>query len=228
MKSSSPLRRTRKSSCRPRTGIGPPQGWFPHRHNSNRPLLGARGCRRRWRARAVQVDHEGHVDLERWAAAVGTAGTAAACIQVANHEVGTLQPYAKAAEICQRTEVPLVLDATAALGRIDFGAAAGWSVLTGSAGAFGGPASVGILVIKKRPVGERPTPPTTTKEAAGRVCPMCPPSMRQRLLWTAGCGTVAQSWERQHAWSISCVRESCNRCPMSTWPAIRYAGKRTS
>jgi cysteine desulfurase len=97
---------------------------------------------------AVEVDHEGHVHLERWAAAVGSAGTAAACIQVANHEVGTLQPYAEAAEICQQADVPLVLDATAALGRVELDAS-GWSVLTGWAGAFGGPASVGILVIKK-------------------------------------------------------------------------------
>jgi cysteine desulfurase len=107
---------------------------------------------------AVQVDHEGHVDLERWGAAVDTAGTAAACIQVANHEVGTLQPYAQAAEICNRMEVPLVLDATAALGRIDLNEVAGWSVLTGWAGAFGGPASVGILVIKKHSRWRAPYP----------------------------------------------------------------------
>ena len=97
----------------------------------------------------VKVDHEGHADLDEWTAAVGTAGTAAACIQVANHEVGTLQPFSDAAEICQRADVPLVLDATAALGRIDLAGVGGWSALTGWAGAFGGPASVGILVIKK-------------------------------------------------------------------------------
>jgi cysteine desulfurase len=107
---------------------------------------------------AVDVDHEGHVDLDRWGAAVGTAGTAAACIQVANHEVGTLQPYAEAAEICHRTGVPLVLDATAALGRVDLSGAAGWSVLTGWAGAFGGPTSVGILVIKKHARWRAPYP----------------------------------------------------------------------
>ena len=115
---------------------------------------------------AVQVDHEGHVDLEQWAAAVGIGGTAAACIQVANHEVGTLQPYAEAAEICQRTGVPLVLDATPALGRIDLSDAAGWSVLTGWAGAFGGPASVGILVIKKNARWRAPYP--TDDYQAGR------------------------------------------------------------
>jgi cysteine desulfurase len=107
---------------------------------------------------AVDVDHEGHVDLEQWSAAVGSAGTAAACIQVANHEVGTLQPYAEAAEICQRAEVPLVVDATAALGRVDLGDSGGWSVLTGWAGAFGGPASVGVLVIKKNARWRAPYP----------------------------------------------------------------------
>jgi cysteine desulfurase len=107
---------------------------------------------------AVDVDHEGHVDLDQWSAAVGSAGTAAACIQVANHEVGTLQPYAEAAEICHRTEVPLVLDASAALGHVDLSGAAKWSVLTGWAGAFGGPASVGILVIKKNARWRAPYP----------------------------------------------------------------------
>jgi cysteine desulfurase len=107
---------------------------------------------------AVDVDHDGHVDLGQWSAAVGTAGTAAACIQVANHEVGTLQPYAEAAEICHRTEVPLVLDATAAFGRVDLSGPAGWSVLTGWAGAFGGPTSVGILVIKKNARWRAPYP----------------------------------------------------------------------
>jgi cysteine desulfurase len=98
---------------------------------------------------SVEVDHEGRVDLHRWAAAVGSPGTAAACIQAANHEVGTLQPYVEASQICQRAEVPLVLDATTALGRIGLADDSGWSLLTGWAGAIGGPASVGILVIKK-------------------------------------------------------------------------------
>ncbi len=107
---------------------------------------------------AVEVDHEGRVDLDRWTDAVGAAGTAAACIQVANHEVGTLQPFMAAAEICQRADVPLVLDASAALGRIELADAGGWSVLTGWAGAFGGPASVGILVIKKNARWRAPYP----------------------------------------------------------------------
>jgi cysteine desulfurase len=98
---------------------------------------------------SVAVDSQGHVDLAGWAAAVTTAGTAAACMQVANHEVGTLQPYGEAAELCARAGVPLILDAGSALGRIDLTQAGDWAMLTGWAGAFGGPASVGILVIRK-------------------------------------------------------------------------------
>jgi cysteine desulfurase len=97
---------------------------------------------------------------------VRISGTAVACIQLANHEVGTLQPYSEVAEICQQTDVPLILDATAALGRIELAASAGWSVLTGWAGAFGGPASVGILVIKKNARWRAPYP--TDDYQAGR------------------------------------------------------------
>jgi cysteine desulfurase len=99
--------------------------------------------------RAIGVDREGHLDLDRWVAAVAAEGIAAGCLQVANHEVGTLQPYREAAEAAQRAGVPLILDATAALGRIDLAQPTGWSVLTGSASAFGGPAGVGVLVIRK-------------------------------------------------------------------------------
>ena len=74
---------------------------------------------------------------------------AAASLQVANHEVGTLQPYAEAAELSARAEVPLVLDTTAALGRVALVDSVGWSVLIGAAQAFGGPASVGLMVIRR-------------------------------------------------------------------------------
>jgi cysteine desulfurase len=97
----------------------------------------------------VGVDQLGHVDLDGWSTEVQRDGVATACLQVANHEVGTLQRYEQAAELCAQAGVPLVLDATAALGRIELAGSAGWSVLIGSAQAFGGPASVGILVIRR-------------------------------------------------------------------------------
>ena len=99
---------------------------------------------------AVGVDSQGHLDLDRWTTAVGAEGTALAALQVGNHEVGTLQPYAEAIAAAQQAGVPVVIDAAAALGRVDLAAVDGWSVLTGWAGAFGGPASVGLLVIRNR------------------------------------------------------------------------------
>jgi cysteine desulfurase len=106
----------------------------------------------------VGVDAHGHLDLDRWTAEVSAEGTALAALQVGNHEVGTLQPYADAVAAGQRAGVPVLLDAAAALGRVDLAAVDGWSVLTGWAGAFGGPASVGLLVIRNRARWRAPYP----------------------------------------------------------------------
>ena len=114
----------------------------------------------------VPVDPVARVDLEAWSRAVGERGVAAASLQVANHEVGTLQPYAEAAELCAHVEVPLVLDATAALGRVDLAASVGWSVLIGAAQAFGGPPSVGLMVIRRGVRWRAPYP--TDDYQAGR------------------------------------------------------------
>ena len=89
--------------------------------------------------RAVPVDRLGRVDLDAWSEAVAAPGVAVAALQVANHEVGTRQPVAAAAAACRAAGVPLVLDATSALGRLDTTALGDWSVLIGWAGAFGGP-----------------------------------------------------------------------------------------
>jgi cysteine desulfurase len=112
----------------------------------------------------VGVDHVARVDLEAWSNAVRSEGVAAASLQVANHEVGTLQPYAEAAEMSAQAEVPLVLDATAAIGRVALDGSARWSVMTGAAQAFGGPPSVGLMVIR-RAVRWRPPYPTDDYQA---------------------------------------------------------------
>lgn len=106
----------------------------------------------------VGVDGQGRVDLAAWTAAVRRPGTALAALQVGNHEVGTLQPYPEAIAAGHAAGVPVVLDVTAALGRLDLAAVSGWSVLTGWAGAFGGPASVGLLVIRNRARWRAPYP----------------------------------------------------------------------
>ncbi|MFD8937280.1 cysteine desulfurase/sulfurtransferase TusA family protein [Streptomyces sp. NPDC059578] len=73
--------------------------------------------------------------------------SALACLQSANHEVGTEQPVAEVAERCREAGVPLLVDAAQSLawGPVP----GGWSLLTGSAHKWGGPAGVGLLVVRK-------------------------------------------------------------------------------
>ncbi|MEU6230982.1 aminotransferase class V-fold PLP-dependent enzyme [Streptomyces sp. NPDC047042] len=94
----------------------------------------------------VAVDRAGTVAVEAYEAAV-RADTALACLQSANHEVGTEQPVAEVAEVCREAGVPLLVDAAQSLG---WGAVTGpWSLLTASAHKWGGPSGVGLLAVRK-------------------------------------------------------------------------------
>ena len=95
---------------------------------------------------AVGVDEVGRVEARAFAQAVQGPGVALACLQTANGEVGTRQPVAEAAAACATAGVPLLVDATASLGREPV--PDGWSVLTGSSRAWGGPAGVSPLVVR--------------------------------------------------------------------------------
>ncbi|MFG2086295.1 MULTISPECIES: cysteine desulfurase family protein [unclassified Spirillospora] len=94
----------------------------------------------------VGAGRTGRVDPEEFAAALRP-DTALACLQSANHEVGTVQPVAEAAAACRAAGVPLFVDAAQSLGRDDV--PAGWSFLAGSAHKWGGPAGVGVLAVRK-------------------------------------------------------------------------------
>lgn len=108
----------------------------------------------------VPADRTGRVRAEAWRSAL-TDGTALACLQSANHEVGTEQPVGEVAEVCTRAGVPLLVDAAQSLawGRV----ADGWSLLTGSAHKWGGPPGVGLLAVRKG-VRYSPPPPAGERE----------------------------------------------------------------
>ncbi|WP_114251614.1 cysteine desulfurase/sulfurtransferase TusA family protein [Streptomyces sp. Go-475] len=94
----------------------------------------------------VGVDRAGLVDPAAYGEAL-RADTALACLQSANHEVGTEQPVATVAERCREAGVPLLVDAAQSLG---WGPVDGdWSLLTASAHKWGGPSGVGLLVVRK-------------------------------------------------------------------------------
>ena len=94
----------------------------------------------------VAVDITGRVDAEAFAAALRP-DTALACLQTANHEVGTVQPLDAVAEACTAAGVPLFVDAAASTGRLA-PPGAHWDLMVASARKWGGPAGVGVLAVR--------------------------------------------------------------------------------
>ncbi|SOD58802.1 cysteine desulfurase [Streptomyces zhaozhouensis] len=119
----------------------------------------------------VPADRLGRVGPDAVAEALAAAPgpTALACVQSANHEVGTAQPVAEIAGVCRAAGVPLLVDAAQSLpwGRVE----EGWSLLTGSAHKWGGPGGVGLLAVRK---GTRFAPPGPADERESGRAPGFP------------------------------------------------------
>lgn len=131
----------------------------------HRGLLGLVAASRRGRVVVHSaVEHSAVLHAVAWGAepdAVGVAGdgrvddgdlvehamgpdVAAVALQSANHEVGTLQDVG-GFEL--PNSVPLFMDACASMGRLPL--PGGWSAAAGSAHKWGGPAGVGVLLVRK-------------------------------------------------------------------------------
>jgi cysteine desulfurase len=112
----------------------------------------------------VPVDADGRLRLDAFEEALAEpAGVAA--VQLANPEVGTVQPVAEALEAAERADVPVFCDAAAGAGRVEL--PEGWAAASASAHKWGGPAGVGVLLVRKGARWRAPFP--TDDRVDGRV-----------------------------------------------------------
>ena len=96
----------------------------------------------------VGVDAFGRVDADAMGRAVAARGVVLAALQVANGEVGTLQPIVTVAASARSAGVPLLVDAGAAVGHVEI--PGDWDLLAADPGDWGGPGGLGVLAVRAR------------------------------------------------------------------------------
>jgi cysteine desulfurase len=106
------------------------------------------------RFQTVPVDHQGRVSPASVAGAVEAHGEPAVlALQSANQEVGVLQPVQ---EVADSVQAPLFVDACASAGRVPL--PSGWAAAAASAHKWGGPAGVGVLLVRRSARWRNPFP----------------------------------------------------------------------
>jgi cysteine desulfurase len=105
------------------------------------------------RSREVGVDLLGHVDHEALSQAARDPDVGVVACQSANHEVGTVQ---RLDQLDLPDDVPLFVDACASMGHLELPSR--WAVVAGSAHKWGGPAGVGVLLVRKGARWRNPFP----------------------------------------------------------------------
>ena len=158
----------------------------------------------------VPVDGTGRVDLAALAEAVDVAGTAAAAVQHANGEVGTLQPLGLAHGVCRAAGIPLVVDAQASLGRV--GSPASYDVLAGDAQSWGGPGGLGVLAVPERTRWSLPGPAGEPGLGRSGHTPWVPLALAAAEAWQQAEATREEE-ERQARALVDLVRAAAAAVP---------------
>ena len=170
---------------------------------------------------AIPVDSLGRVLTEAVTETLVEAparnGSAASvvAVQSANHEVGTVQPLP---EVMARLDgVPLFVDACASAGRLPL--PAGWAAAAASAHKWGGPAGVGILLVRKGARWRAPFPDDDRVEARASGFENIPGALAAAAAMQAVVAERAETNPRQHA-LISRIREQV----AATVPDVEMVG----
>ncbi|MBM6404062.1 aminotransferase [Phycicoccus sp. CSK15P-2] len=141
----------------------------------------------------VPVGPTGRVDVASFTAQVAEPGVAAAVSQTANGEVGTHQPVLDLARAAADAGVPLLVDATASLGRDPLPGVG--DVVVADAAAFGGP-PLGLLAVRPGTRWGLPGPRREAEHGRALATPWVPSVLAAAEAWRQGTASHRTDAER--------------------------------
>ncbi|WP_232675748.1 aminotransferase class V-fold PLP-dependent enzyme [Nocardioides sp. R-C-SC26] len=155
------------------------------------------------------VDAQGRIDAEDALARAVEEECTVVAVQTANHEVATLQPVD---ELDLPDDLPLFVDACASMGRLPLPRR--WSALAGSAHKWGGPAGVGVLVVRHGAAWQSPFPTDDRVDHRTTGFENVPAALAAAAALQAVCAEREETNRRQHA-QIERIRSAAAALPDS-------------
>jgi cysteine desulfurase len=102
-----------------------------------------------WEVVSVRPNRDGVIDAEIFCSHID-ADTRLACLMLVNNETGTIQPVEEVVAHCRHSEVPTLVDAVQALGKLPLDLSKlGADFVSFSAHKIGGPKGIGSLIIRR-------------------------------------------------------------------------------
>ena len=137
----------------------------------------------------VPTDRTGRVEIDRYLASLGSGDVAAAVLQSANAEVGTRQPVAEVAAAAREHGIPLLVDATASVGREALPGEG--DVVVADAATFGGP-PLGLLAVRAGTRWGLPGPRREAEHGREHASPWVPLVLAAAEAWRQGAADRAE------------------------------------